>query len=74
MLARAALIWIQRSDRMKIIKKRFKVRYIGESDPLYFLNGKVYQALGTEEDMYRVIDETGEDYLYDPECFEIVED
>ena len=59
---------------MNIVKKKFKVKYIDESDPLYFINGKVYQALGIEEDMYRVIDETGDDYLYDPECFEIVED
>ena len=59
---------------MTITKKKFKVKYIDESDPLYFINGKVYQALGIEGDMFRVIDESGEDYLYDSEIFEIVEE
>ena len=52
-----------------------KVRYIGESDPLYFINGKVYEVIGKDHDMFRIVDETGEDYLYDlDENFEIVEE
>ena len=41
-----------------------KIRYIGESfGAVSLTNGKVYEA--TEEDgMYRVIDDSGEDYLY----------
>lgn len=41
-----------------------KIRYIGESFGVDSLtNGKVYEA--TEENgMYRVIDDSGEDYLY----------
>ena len=41
-----------------------KLRYIGESfGAVSLTNGKVYEA--TEEDgMYRVIDDSGEDYLY----------
>lgn len=42
-----------------------KVKYVGNSDPIYFVNGKVYEVLGMEEEgLYRIIDETGEDYLY----------
>lgn len=53
---------------------KIKVKYIGNvSDPLELINGKVYDCLGVEKDWYRIIDETGEDYLYPSEEFEIVE-
>ena len=52
-----------------------KVKYIGEiSHPLELINGKVYECLGNEDGMYRVIDETDEDYLYPEEEFIVVED
>lgn len=51
-----------------------KVKYIGESDPVALINGKVYEALGIEHNCYRVIDEEDEDYLYPVDAFEIVED
>ena len=50
-----------------------KVKYIDETDPLYCINGKVYDVLSIENGYYRIVDETGEDYLYLPEEFEIVE-
>lgn len=55
------------------------VKYLGKSDPLMLLNGKVYDVLavegGTEgQGWYRVVDETGEDYLFHPGGFEIVDD
>lgn len=50
-----------------------KVRYNGESDPLSLINGKVYNVLAVEYGYYRVVDETGEDYLYDSDAFEVVE-
>lgn len=50
-----------------------KVRYIEESDPLSLLNGKIYDVLSIECGYYRIVDETGEDYLYDPDSFEVVE-
>lgn len=50
-----------------------KVKYIGETDPLYCENGKVYEVLAIENSYYRIVDETGEDYLYPPEEFKIVE-
>ena len=41
-----------------------KIRYIGESfGAVSLTNGKVYEAT-VEDGMYRVIDDSGEDYLY----------
>lgn len=51
-----------------------KVKYIDESDPLSLLNGKVYEVLSIEHGWYRIVDETGDDYLYAPEAFEVVEE
>ena len=52
-----------------------KVKYIGPyRDPLGLINNNVYECLGVEHGWYRVIDETGEDYLYPSEMFEIVDD
>lgn len=50
-----------------------KIKYIGESDPTALINSKVYECIGIEKGWYRIIDETGEDYLYPPNEFEIVE-
>lgn len=51
-----------------------KVKFIGESDPVYMINGKVYDVISIEKGWYRIIDEEGEDYLYPPELFEIVDE
>ncbi|MDY4079815.1 MAG: hypothetical protein SOY42_13715 [Clostridium sp.] len=51
-----------------------KVKYIGETDPATFINGKIYEVISIEQKWYRIIDETNEDYLYPPDKFEIVED
>lgn len=43
-----------------------KVKYIGESFGVDSLtNGKIYEAT-KENGLYRVIDDSGEDYLYSP--------
>ena len=34
---------------------------------------KIYEVLSVERGFYRIIDESGEDYLYPPEKFEVVE-
>lgn len=49
-----------------------KVKFIGKSDPLGLLNGKEYSVLSIEKSWYRIVDETGEDYLFPPELFYIV--
>ncbi len=58
-----------------------KVRFIGESDPLALLNGKVYEVISVEKGWYRIVDETGTDkdveiqgYLYPPTAFEIIDE
>ena len=40
------------------------------------IEGKVYEVLGTSKKLkfYRIVDETGEDYLYPPSLFDIVEE
>lgn len=48
------------------------VRYKGESDPLYFLHNKEYEVISIECGLYRIVDETGDDYLYGSQEFEIV--
>ena len=52
-------------------KKTMKLRYVGETfwpgDGL--TNGQVYEAwVDPDSGMYRVIDDSGEDYLYSPDA------
>ncbi|GJM54738.1 hypothetical protein E5335_05360 [Coriobacteriaceae bacterium] len=49
-----------------------QVKYHGESSPLGLLNNKIYDVLSIEKGWYRIIDETEEDYLYPPECFDVI--
>lgn len=49
-----------------------KVRFIGETDPIYMINGKIYEVLSIENGWYRIIDEEGEDYIYPPELLQVV--
>ena len=51
-----------------------KVKWKGKSNFLVLTNNKVYEVLSVEKGWYRVIDDSGEDYLYPPEQFEIVEE
>ena len=51
-----------------------RVKFNGESDPLALMNGKIYDVISVERGWYRIVDETGDDYLYPPEGFEIVEE
>jgi len=49
-----------------------KIKYKGESS-VSLTNGKIYNVLSVERGRYRIIDDTDDDYLFDPEEFEIVE-
>lgn len=51
-----------------------RVKYIGESDPLALINDKIYDVVSVEQEWYRIIDETEEDYLYPPDAFELIEE
>lgn len=50
------------------------VKYLGPSDELALLNNKKYNVISVEKGWYRIIDETGEDYLYPPSLFEVCEE
>lgn len=50
-----------------------KVKYLGETSFLELTNGKVYTVLSVEKDWYRIVDDSGEDYLYPPEDFVVVD-
>jgi len=56
------------------ISIRMKVRFIGRGSPRTLTHGKVYETLSIENGWYRIVDDSGEDYLYPPECFEIAEE
>lgn len=49
------------------------VRYLHEGSPFSLLEGKEYPVISIECGWYRIWDESGEDYLYPPRSFEIVE-
>lgn len=50
-----------------------KIKYVGKTIELALTNNKEYECLGYEAGFIRVIDDTDEDYLYDPDLFEGVE-
>ena len=49
-----------------------KVKYIGDDNPLSLRTGKVYSARILKMGWYGIIDESGEEYAYPPELFEII--
>lgn len=54
-------------------KKLMKVKWLGKTEFLVLTNGKIYEVISIERGWYRLIDDSGEDYLYPPENFKIVE-
>lgn len=50
-----------------------KVKYLGKNEFLVLTHGKIYDIQSIEKGWYRIIDDSGEDYLYPPSQFEIVE-
>ena len=46
-----------------------RAKYLGKTEFLVLTNGKVYEVLSVERDWYRIVDDSGEDYLYPPELF-----
>ena len=50
-----------------------KVRYTGDYYKVAFDKDKVYDVISIEKGWYRIMTELEEDYLFPPECFEIVE-
>ena len=50
-----------------------KVKYIGIDDPLMLRQGKIYMAKVGQREWLFIVDETGEEYAYPPELFELIE-
>ena len=53
-------------------EEKIIVKYLGKTDAFVLINGKFYEVISIERNWFRIIDETGEDYLYPPEMFKIV--
>lgn len=68
---------LMKQMRIICIRKRnlllLKIKYIGETDFLVLTHNIIYDVISIEKEWYRIIDDSGEDYLYPPELFEIVE-
>ncbi len=47
------------------------VKYIGNTSFMQLTNGQRYKVLSVEKGWYRIVDDSGEDYQYPPELFEI---
>ena len=50
-----------------------KVKYLGKTEFLVLTNNKIYDVISVEKGWYRIVDDSGEDYLYPKKYFEIVE-
>lgn len=50
-----------------------KVRYIGKTT-VSLTNNKIYEVQTIESGMYRIVDDTEEDYLFESSEFEIVKE
>ena len=51
-----------------------KVRWKGKTEFLVMTQDKIYDVIAIEKGWYRVVDDSGEDYLYPPEKFDIVDE
>ena len=49
-----------------------KVRFKGETDFLVLTHDKVYEVKAIEKCWHRIVDDSGEDYLYPANLFDIV--
>lgn len=51
-----------------------KVKWKGKTESFVLTHDKIYEVLTVEKKWYRIIDDSGDDYLYPPEQFEIIEE
>jgi hypothetical protein len=58
----------------EVFKNKLKVRFIGKGSAMTVTHGEVYEVLAIEDDSYRIIDDTDEDYLYPMSAFQIIPD
>lgn len=50
------------------------VRWKGKTSFLSLTENKDYSVISVEKGWYRIIDDSGEDFLYPPDNFEIIND
>ena len=50
-----------------------KVKWKGKTEFLMLTHDKIYDVVAVEKNWYRIVDDYGDDYLYPPENFEIVQ-
>lgn len=55
-------------------RKTMKVKWLGKTHFLGLVHNKIYEVLSVEKDWYRIVDESGEDYLYPPDKFVIIDE
>ncbi len=48
-----------------------RVKYTGKTSFLELTHGKTYDVIAVEKGWYRITDDSGEDYLYPPDEFEV---
>ena len=51
-----------------------RVRYKGKTDFLVLTHNHIYDVISVERDWYRIKDDSGENYLYAREMFDVVSD
>lgn len=51
-----------------------RVKYIGDTDPFFVIQGQIYEVIQVKEQMYLIRDESGQHYHYPDELFEIIKD
>ena len=51
-----------------------KIKFLGQTSFLVLTNNKEYDVISKEKGWYRIIDDSGDDYLYPPHLFTIVEE
>lgn len=51
-----------------------KARYLGETITMALTKNKVYNVIECDDLFIRIIDDTDEDYLYDPDLFEMYDE
>ena len=50
-----------------------RVKWLGATEYLALTHGKIYEVLSVEKGWYRILDDSGDDYLYPPGNFIVVE-
>ncbi len=50
-----------------------KVKFLGKTESFVLTHGAVYEVLSVEKGWFRIVDDSGEDYLYPPHLFDVIE-